>query len=65
VGRQLASIAHMSRRSFLRVFQSATGTAPLAWLIDICRNYPWRIVLSVVVDFSSAMTPLPRKTSCP
>ncbi len=31
---KLASIAHMSRRSFLRVFQSATGTAPLAWLIE-------------------------------
>lgn len=29
---ELASIAHMSRRSFLRVFQSATGTSPLAWL---------------------------------
>lgn len=31
---ELASIAHMSRRSFLRVFQSATGTSPLAWLIE-------------------------------
>ena len=31
---ELARIAHMSRRSFLRVFQSATGTSPLAWLID-------------------------------
>lgn len=31
---ELASIAHMSRRSFLRVFQSATGTSPLAWLIN-------------------------------
>lgn len=31
---ELASIAHMSRRSFLRVFQSATGTSPLAWQID-------------------------------
>ena len=31
---QLASIAHMSRRSFLRVFQSATGTAPVTWLIE-------------------------------
>ena len=30
---ELASIAQMSRRSFLRVFQSATGTSPLAWLI--------------------------------
>jgi AraC-like DNA-binding protein/mannose-6-phosphate isomerase-like protein (cupin superfamily) len=29
---ELASIAYMSRRSFLRVFQSATGTSPLAWL---------------------------------
>ena len=31
---ELASIANMSRRSFLRIFQSATGTSPLAWLID-------------------------------
>jgi len=31
---ELASIAHMSRRSFLRVFQSATATSPLAWVID-------------------------------
>ncbi len=31
---ELASIAHMSRRSFLRVFQSATGTSPLAWVIE-------------------------------
>jgi AraC family L-rhamnose operon transcriptional activator RhaR/AraC family L-rhamnose operon regulatory protein RhaS len=31
---ELAKIAQMSRRSFLRVFQSATGTSPLAWLIE-------------------------------
>ncbi len=31
---ELARIANMSRRSFLRVFQSATGSSPLAWLID-------------------------------
>jgi AraC-like DNA-binding protein len=31
---ELASIAHMSQRSFLRVFQSAVGTSPLAWVID-------------------------------
>ncbi len=31
---ELASIAHMSQRSFLRVFQSATGTSPLAWVIE-------------------------------
>lgn len=30
---ELATIANMSRRSFLRVFQSATGTSPLAWVI--------------------------------
>ena len=28
---ELAAIAHMSRRSFLRVFHSATGCSPLAW----------------------------------
>ncbi len=31
---ELAGIAHMSKRSFLRVFQSATGTSPLAWVIE-------------------------------
>jgi len=31
---ELASIAHMSQRSFLRVFQSAVGTSPLAWVIE-------------------------------
>jgi AraC family L-rhamnose operon transcriptional activator RhaR/AraC family L-rhamnose operon regulatory protein RhaS len=30
---ELARIANMSRRSFLRVFQSATGTSPLAWVL--------------------------------
>lgn len=30
---ELASIAQMSERSFSRVFQSATGTSPLAWTI--------------------------------
>ncbi|GAA5127787.1 helix-turn-helix domain-containing protein [Luteolibacter yonseiensis] len=30
---ELATIANMSQRSFLRVFQSATGTSPLAWVI--------------------------------
>ncbi|MDP4625336.1 MAG: helix-turn-helix domain-containing protein [Akkermansiaceae bacterium] len=30
---ELASIANMSQRSFLRVFQSATGASPLAWVI--------------------------------
>ncbi|NJR41405.1 MAG: helix-turn-helix domain-containing protein [Akkermansiaceae bacterium] len=30
---ELASIANMSQRSFLRVFQSATGSSPLAWVI--------------------------------
>ncbi len=30
---ELASIAHMSTRSFLRVFQSATGSSPLAWVL--------------------------------
>ncbi len=30
---ELANIAHMSQRSFLRVFLSATGTSPLAWVI--------------------------------
>ena len=31
---ELAKMAHMSQRSFLRVFQSATGTSPLAWVIE-------------------------------
>jgi AraC family L-rhamnose operon transcriptional activator RhaR/AraC family L-rhamnose operon regulatory protein RhaS len=31
---ELAKTAHMSPRSFLRVFHSATGTSPLAWVIE-------------------------------
>ncbi len=31
---ELASIANMSQRSFLRIFQSAMGTSPLAWAIE-------------------------------
>jgi AraC-like DNA-binding protein len=31
---ELAGIANMSPRSFLRVFQSATGTSPVAWVIS-------------------------------
>lgn len=31
---ELASIAHMSRRSFQRVFQAAMGVSPLTWLIN-------------------------------
>lgn len=31
---QLASIAQLSKRSFLRVFQAATGSSPLAWVIE-------------------------------
>jgi AraC-like DNA-binding protein len=30
---EMASIANMSSRSFLRVFRSATGTSPLAWML--------------------------------
>lgn len=30
---ELANIASMSQRSFLRVFQSATGASPLAWVL--------------------------------
>lgn len=31
----LAKIAHMSKRSFLRAFQQATGSSPIAWLIEL------------------------------
>ena len=31
----LAAIAHMSKRSFLRTFQAATGQSPIAYLIQI------------------------------
>ncbi|MBC8127245.1 MAG: helix-turn-helix domain-containing protein [Gloeobacteraceae cyanobacterium ES-bin-144] len=30
---RLAEIAHMSKRSFLRAFQQATGSSPVAWVI--------------------------------
>lgn len=31
---ELARISNMSRRSFLRVFRSATGISPLAWVLE-------------------------------
>jgi transcriptional regulator GlxA family with amidase domain len=31
----LAEIAHMSKRSFLRAFHQATGSSPIAWLIEL------------------------------
>jgi AraC family L-rhamnose operon transcriptional activator RhaR/AraC family L-rhamnose operon regulatory protein RhaS len=31
----LAKIAQMSKRSFLRAFQQATGSSPIAWLIEL------------------------------
>ena len=34
----LADIAHMSKRSFLRTFQAATGQPPIAYLIQIRVN---------------------------
>jgi AraC-like DNA-binding protein len=34
----LAAIAHMSKRSFLRTFQAATGQSPIAYLIQIRVN---------------------------
>jgi AraC family L-rhamnose operon transcriptional activator RhaR/AraC family L-rhamnose operon regulatory protein RhaS len=34
----LAGIAHMSKRSFLRTFQAATGQSPIAYLIQIRVN---------------------------
>ena len=41
---ELAGIARMSRRSFLRVFQSATGTSPLAWVIGRRINRACRLL---------------------
>ena len=34
----LAGMAHMSKRSFLRTFQAATGESPIAYLIQIRVN---------------------------
>ncbi len=41
---ELAGIAHMSQRSFLRVFLSATGTSPLAWVIGQRINRACRLL---------------------
>lgn len=41
---ELADIAHMSQRSFLRVFLSATGTSPLAWVISQRINRACRLL---------------------
>jgi AraC family L-rhamnose operon transcriptional activator RhaR/AraC family L-rhamnose operon regulatory protein RhaS len=35
---QLAQIAHMSKRSFMRTFQAATGLSPIAYLIQLRIN---------------------------
>lgn len=32
---ELAGIAHMSKRSFIRAFQAATGASPIAYLIQL------------------------------
>ena len=36
---QLAEIAHMSLRSFMRCFQAATGASPIAYLIQLRLNH--------------------------
>ncbi|MES2660684.1 MAG: helix-turn-helix domain-containing protein [Verrucomicrobiota bacterium] len=41
---ELANIANMSQRSFLRVFLSATGTSPLAWVIGQRINRACRLL---------------------
>lgn len=41
---ELANIAQMSQRSFLRVFLSATGTSPLAWVIGQRINRACRLL---------------------
>jgi AraC family L-rhamnose operon transcriptional activator RhaR/AraC family L-rhamnose operon regulatory protein RhaS len=41
---ELARIANMSQRSFLRVFQSAIGTSPLAWVIGQRINRACRLL---------------------
>ena len=35
---ELAGIAHMSKRSFIRAFQAATGASPIAYLIQLRIN---------------------------
>lgn len=41
---ELARIAHIPRRSFFRVFQAATGTSPLAWIIEQRINRACRLL---------------------
>ncbi len=41
---ELANFANMSQRSFLRVFLSATGTSPLAWVISQRINRACRLL---------------------
>jgi len=41
---ELASIANMSQRSFLRVFLSATGTSPVTWVISQRINRACRLL---------------------
>jgi AraC-like DNA-binding protein len=41
---QLADIAHMSKRSFIRLFQAATGSPPIARLIQLRLSYAAKLL---------------------
>ncbi|HLP75291.1 MAG TPA: helix-turn-helix domain-containing protein, partial [Candidatus Paceibacterota bacterium] len=41
---RLAKIAHMSKRSFIRAFQAATGNSPIAYLIELRVRHASRLL---------------------
>jgi transcriptional regulator GlxA family with amidase domain len=41
---ELARIAHMSKRSFLRTFKAATNSSPIAYLIQVRLNQAMRLL---------------------
>lgn len=50
----LATIAHMSKRSFIRAFQAATGASPIAYLIKLRLNRAATLLRNADEDVTSA-----------
>ncbi len=50
----LAKLAHMSKRSFLRAFQAAVGSAPIAYLIKLRLNRAATLLRRAEEDVTSA-----------
>jgi AraC family L-rhamnose operon transcriptional activator RhaR/AraC family L-rhamnose operon regulatory protein RhaS len=51
---ELAAIAHMSKRSFIRAFQAATGASPIAYLIKLRLNRAAALLRNAEEDVTSS-----------